>query len=723
MIEHSRTIIDYDFRIARDFRSIKNKVFESKRNKILALLTFTAAILFLIALFFIVPLTKDYIKALEIKKDTKDLQSSIEKTSADIKELSQVRKTSPFKNKTQGYFIEERSFRLIPIVSAQNSTSISDINSFLNQANKTKELSDEIVNEVESIRERTIRLQRNIQNPNAYLDENLYAEVVRGIEESEDEINATYEIAYFYSEYSKASALFATGVGKIEIELSKKRDASSYVEEAQNQILDANKILESINNDKNLPQELKDLSSQTQQTYSNLSNALTGLTNISKNNPTTQAQYLDQRIVVQLAFDYNEWKDIESQFLDQEAISRFDSKASEILQKINQANEESPKGLEVVFRVIRREESVQIFPKSDQSLTPTPTSIELDDLGIRISNLRSNFSLKPGESKQALTITSTGASGISMYGYPTSYGPGINWSISSAGLTKGRSIDISIEAINTVPPGTYKGKAIVISYPSNKKQVIGDIEVIVANDSSVGIPTPTPTLTSGSASVQTPTPTSSQNPGMSPGASLSTNSVNITMNRGETKNNVFSFTSTGATGFSLYGYPTSIGSGIVASPATGGFSNGQTINVSLTVNSSVSPGTYTGSQTLTFTPYNAQKTVSYSITVVEPSSSSLGYTFSANSVNVTIQKGNAASVFTFTSTGSTQYHFQGPPTDYGPGINWLYSSGGTNNGQATEQKISVNSNVSAGTYTGTAVFTDDTSGAHKNIPVSVTVTD
>lgn len=222
---------------------------------------------------------------------------------------------------------------------------------------------------------------------------------------------------------------------------------------------------------------------------------------------------------------------------------------------------------------------------------------------------------------------------------------------------------------------------------------------------------PTPTNKPVSQPTSTPLPA---------GATVSTNSVSITMNRGETKNNVFSFTSTGATQFTLYGYPTSYGPGINWNPASGGMVSGQTVNVSLIINSNVPVGTYTGTGILKFEPGAIEKSVAFTITVIEAPKSAMVFTFSADSVNVTIKNGQSASVFTFTSTGSTAFSFPGYPTSKGPGINWGMSSGGISSGNTYTQTINI-VNTPAGTYTGTGLFRDESSGAEKSIPVTVTI--
>lgn len=246
------------------------------------------------------------------------------------------------------------------------------------------------------------------------------------------------------------------------------------------------------------------------------------------------------------------------------------------------------------------------------------------------------------------------------------------------------------------------------------KQTATPAPTTPASNTNQGTAAPTNAPTASATATPTPVPL---------GATVSTRNVTITMNRGETKSNVFSFTSTGANGFTLYGYPTTYGPGINWNPSSGGMSVGNTMQASLSVNANVPVGTYTGTGRIQFTPSNAETTIAFSVTVQDAPQSAMGFTFSADSVNVTAQKNGApVNVFTFTSTGSTAFSFYGYPTSYGPGINWGVSSGGVGTGQTNQQTIQV-VNVAPGTYAGTGQFRDDTTGAQKNIPVTVTVTE
>lgn len=121
---------------------------------------------------------------------------------------------------------------------------------------------------------------------------------------------------------------------------------------------------------------------------------------------------------------------------------------------------------------------------------PTATPTATPDTGIVISDLRSTLTVRAGgPAVDAFKITSTGASGVTLYGYPTTYGPGLNWSFASAGLVPGSPKTVVVQANENVPAGTYRGEAIVIVYPSNQRAKVADMVITVETQ-----PTPTATV-------------------------------------------------------------------------------------------------------------------------------------------------------------------------------------------------------------------------------------
>lgn len=677
---------------------------------------------------FILPAAQEYSQAKTTKKVALNLKQNLESASQTLTRLQELR-TSKINGNIKTYKNPSWQDVLVSKAFADSQLQDSTLNPYVEQAQETAVLSQELLNQINQIRQDTIDIQEQLNHPNRYLDDQLYIEAVEQVKESEDNISAILELAGFYSAYGESQAVFVAGLARLEITLQQSQPSQDYYDEAVQELDKADKILAAIGDTSVYPEELQKLSQDTLTTYSNLQSALKRLSTLSAGNPQTAQTYYSREIVEQVVLSYDQWREIESIiFQDEDTITRFHQKAEQIISTVDKTETLTP--VEVVIKSFNKEEAIDVRPiippagEPTPTLTPspTPTPIVLNDMGTSVTNLEKNITLAPGESRRALTITSTGANGISMYGYPTGYGPGINWSVSSAGLVTGRSIDIKVQVNNNVPEGTYTGNVEIISYPSNKRQKIGEITVKVEKKAE---PTATPTSAQPSSTPApgtTATPTPTPSPAQS-GANVSTSSVSITMNRGETKQNVFSFASTGATQFSLYGYPTSYGPGINTNPSSGGMTVSSTINVSLQVNSNVPAGTYTGTQKLIFNPGNIEKNVQFTVTVIEPPASSLGFTFSADSVNVSIKKGTSATVFTFTSTGSTSFSFIGYPTSYGPGINWWSSSGGSTAGLNHEQKIQVNSNIPVGTYSGTGLFRDGTSGAEKSIPITVTVTD
>jgi len=133
--------------------------------------------------------------------------------------------------------------------------------------------------------------------------------------------------------------------------------------------------------------------------------------------------------------------------------------------------------------------------------TPTPEAVSMIALGFAEDQGPIEVSIMPGQTVPIFTLTSVSTSQFGMYGYPTSYGPGINTTPASGGLFPGMSTLISIQAISTVPLGTYTGFQRVTAggvYP------YALIPVTVHVVESLPTATPTPT--------NTPTPVPTQVP-------------------------------------------------------------------------------------------------------------------------------------------------------------------------------------------------------------------
>ncbi len=216
----------------------------------------------------------------------------------------------------------------------------------------------------------------------------------------------------------------------------------------------------------------------------------------------------------------------------------------------------------------------------------------------------------------------------------------------------------------------------------------------------------------------TPTPTPDTS-----GAFVSTNTLTLTMNRGETRNNLFTFTSTGATQFEITVNPSPSIPGMNWGPASGGISKGNTSSFFLTIPSNTPLGMYTGSIKLTFQPSNTVKMIALTLTVVEPSASDFGFTVSKDSVNATIRKGESQDVFSFTSTKATSFKNTVSLNPWISSLNWSPATGGINVGNTSTFSLMIPASAPVGTYTGTITIQDGNSGATRYLPLTLTVTD
>ncbi|OGE78219.1 MAG: hypothetical protein A2751_03625 [Candidatus Doudnabacteria bacterium RIFCSPHIGHO2_01_FULL_46_14] len=77
-----------------------------------------------------------------------------------------------------------------------------------------------------------------------------------------------------------------------------------------------------------------------------------------------------------------------------------------------------------------------------------------------------------GQYTNAFSIRSTTAKSFYFYGYPTSYGAGINIAESSGGISPGTQMDIRIQVNSNVPAGTYKG---TVSLRTSDSGITGEV--------------------------------------------------------------------------------------------------------------------------------------------------------------------------------------------------------------------------------------------------------
>lgn len=125
--------------------------------------------------------------------------------------------------------------------------------------------------------------------------------------------------------------------------------------------------------------------------------------------------------------------------------------------------------------------------------TPAPTTMEA--VGF-VSPGSINLTIPAGSSQFAYQLTSVSASQFSL-GYPTTYGPGINSSPSSGGISPGQSTNVTIQVNSNITPGLYSGFQRVSAGPTYPYALIP----FTINVVSPVIPTPTPTFV-----LPTPTP-------------------------------------------------------------------------------------------------------------------------------------------------------------------------------------------------------------------------
>lgn len=204
--------------------------------------------------------------------------------------------------------------------------------------------------------------------------------------------------------------------------------------------------------------------------------------------------------------------------------------------------------------------------------------------------------------------------------------------------------------------------------------------------------TPSPAPTSASSSTSTSSnssPTSAPSVDSS-GVATTPTSLSVTVAQGSTLSNAFSFKSNSATQFSINPYPvSSLGTGIVLSPTSGGLSSGQTVNVSISVGSTVQTGTYTGYAVYTFQPGNVSKNTPLTIVVQSPPTSAPAPTSSSTS-----------SSYSMPTSGT----FRGATIDKNNNITSFPGFSVTITDMSTGQAV--------GTYSGPTWSTDVLTGGH-----------
>lgn len=122
--------------------------------------------------------------------------------------------------------------------------------------------------------------------------------------------------------------------------------------------------------------------------------------------------------------------------------------------------------------------------------TPTPTPI---DIGL-IQPDPLDIEVEQGSTEFAFTLASTWATGFTLYGYPTTYGSGINLTPVSGGMLAGSTLPVSLEVISTVPVGIYSGFQVLKNPALTGVELTFPVTVRVL-PKATPTPTPLPTVT------------------------------------------------------------------------------------------------------------------------------------------------------------------------------------------------------------------------------------
>lgn len=154
--------------------------------------------------------------------------------------------------------------------------------------------------------------------------------------------------------------------------------------------------------------------------------------------------------------------------------------------------------------------------KADTTPSPSPVTASASGSlkGFTINPSQVTITIPAGKEAQVLTLTSREFAKFEFSGTPTTYGPGINWSIASANLQPGDTLNIGISVNSNIPAGTYSGIGKIINLTSNTSVTI-PITVSVPTSS----PTPSPTqgtTPKPSSSILSNTPFPSPSPTPSP---------------------------------------------------------------------------------------------------------------------------------------------------------------------------------------------------------------
>lgn len=132
---------------------------------------------------------------------------------------------------------------------------------------------------------------------------------------------------------------------------------------------------------------------------------------------------------------------------------------------------------------VKKDISFKVADSSIPVPSPLPVSSPGVDIGLKISVDSVSFNVLPGSTVKVFDLTSTKANGFTLFGYPTEYGPGINWLPSSGGIKVGETVGINIQVDSKMPVGSYKGRAVVKSLPGEQQLIIPvEVTVVASGD-------------------------------------------------------------------------------------------------------------------------------------------------------------------------------------------------------------------------------------------------
>jgi hypothetical protein len=182
-------------------------------------------------------------------------------------------------------------------------------------------------------------------------------------------------------------------------------------------------------------------------------------------------------------------------------------------------------GVQIKLYCIEQVQSASPTPTEVPTPTPSPTPdprrsepvepISVTEHSLTVSNYTPSVSINPGEDIEILTLINTSESmnQYGFFGYPTSFGPGINYRQQSGGLLANGMSKIEIEVNSDVPAGIYKGIPQLMFSSVPTRVSLPELTVYVGLPLPEDLsPSPTEEPTPTSTPTLTPTPTITPTP-------------------------------------------------------------------------------------------------------------------------------------------------------------------------------------------------------------------